>query len=239
MSRLVISALFIVFFSITGIEMAAAEMVVIASSAPDVAGGQLLKDGETLEVPTGASVTLVSAAGAALTIDGPYSGVPGSDSGGGSGGDNALVSSLSGLLSAGDKKATSLGVMRSGVSKDPDDPWTVNIGRSGKQCVRAGVSAVLWRSDSKKATVLKIKNSATKKRSETGWPAGADTLTWPDGSTVNDGESFVIRTEGSRAAKKVTLFVVPADLPSVAHEAVWMAQKGCSMQAKLLLKSIK
>jgi hypothetical protein len=237
MPRLMISALLIIFFSISAIKMATAEMVVIASSAPDVVGGQLFKDGETLEVPAGASVTLVSAAGAALTIDGPFSGVPGGDSGGG--GDNALVSSLSSLLSAGDKKTTSLGVMRSGVSKDPDDPWTVNIDRSGKQCVRAGVSAVLWRPDSKKATVLKIKNATTKKRTESKWPAGADTLTWPDGSTVNDGESFVMRTEGSRAAKKVTLFVVPADLPSVAHKAVWMAQKGCSMQAKLLLKSIK
>ncbi|MBC8159114.1 MAG: hypothetical protein H8E94_07270 [Alphaproteobacteria bacterium] len=240
MPRFSIYALFAMLISVVGIGTVAAEMVVIASTAAGTTGGQVIQDGATLDVPAGTSVTLVSSDGAALTIDGPFSGVPGGKAGGGGGGgDNSLVSSLAGLLSSTGKKTAALGVMRAGATKDPDDPWTVNTERSGKQCVRSGVPAVLWRANAKKAATLKIKNRKTRKTAEAEWPSGADKLTWPEGSAVSDGVQYIVRKKGDKTAKKITLFVVPSDLPSDAHKAIWMAENGCTMQAKLLLNTIR
>ncbi|MBT3358323.1 MAG: hypothetical protein HN403_01705 [Rhodospirillales bacterium] len=238
MPRITLYVLFATFFSIVGIGTVAAEMVVIASTAAEIKGGQVVKDGATLNVPDGASVTLVSSDGAALTINGPFTGVPGGKKAG-SGGDNSLVSSLSGLLSSTGKKTAALGVMRAGATKDPDDPWTVNTERSGKQCVRAGVPAVLWRSNAGKKATLKIRNMKSKERTTTEWPSGAEKLKWPEGSAVSDGEQYIIRKKGDKTAKKITLFVVPSDLPSDAHMAIWMAENGCTMQAKVLLNTIR
>jgi len=240
MPRNTLYALFVLLFSIVGIGTAAAEMVVIASTAAEITGGQVIQDGATLDVPAGASVTLISAAGMPLTIDGPFSGVPGGKAGGGGGGgDTSLVSSLSGLLSSTGEKTAALGVMRAGATKDPEDPWTVNTERSGKQCVRGGVPAVLWRADAKKAATLKIKNRKSREKAEADWPSGAEKLTWPEGSSVSDGAQYIIRKKGDKTAKKITLFVVPSDLPSDAHKAIWMAENGCTMQAKLLLNTIR
>ncbi len=238
MLRLYFLAFMVCLISVFESDKATAEMVVIASSAPEISGGQIIADGSTLSVPAGASVTLISADGVSQTIQGPYSGIPGGNSGDGAG-DTSLVSSLSGLLSATGKKSTSLGVMRSGVAKNPDDPWAVNIDRSGKQCVRGDKSSVLWRSSTDEATRVKIKNMASKEQSETEWPAGAETMSWPDGPAINDGDKYLVRIKGSRTAKKITLFIVPSDLASIAHEAIWMAEKGCFLQAKLLLTTIK
>ena len=65
----------------------AAEFVVVAGGAPGLMPGQVVQSGATLEIPAGASVTLVSESGKTLTLKGPHSGPAGT---GGGGGGNAL-----------------------------------------------------------------------------------------------------------------------------------------------------
>ncbi len=222
----------------------AAEMVVIASTAPGVAAGAMIKFGAKVTVPKGASVTLISQSGKALTLTGPFSGVP--DAGGGAkdgakgGGD--LVKSLAGLISGGGKSSGSLGAMRAApgaVSLKQNNPWVVNVGRSGNQCASAKGKVTLWRGKSSRATELKLKNLADKSRSKSAWPAGASTIDWPKGFPLIDGGTYLARLEGSRKAAKIVVHLVPGDLPTDAHKAVWMAGKGCVGQARLLLGLIR
>ncbi|MDP6787895.1 MAG: hypothetical protein QGI13_12285 [Rhodospirillales bacterium] len=232
MSRIVLSAIF-GFLLMVG-QAAAQDLVVIASSASAIKAGQMVKSGVALDVPAGANVTLVSQSGKTIMLKGPFSGVPG----GGGGGDKSLVSSLSKLLSASGSKSASLGAMRSGIAKEPDNPWAVDIGRSGTHCVPAGGPVTLWRGDAAKASSIKVKNMTAGAKAEVAWPAGARTLDWPAQAGVADNNTYLLRLKGKKSATKVVLHLVPDDLPSAPHKAVWMADKGCTKQAKHLLSAL-
>lgn len=232
MSRIVLSA-FLGLLLMT-VHAAAQDLVVIASSASGIKTGQMVKSGAALDVPAGANVTLVSQSGKTIMLKGPFSGVPG----GGGGGDKSLVSSLSKLLSASGSKSASLGAMRSGIAKEPDNPWAVDIGRSGTHCVPAGGPVTLWRGDAAKASSIRIKNMTAGAKAELAWPAGAKTLGWPAEATVADNNTYLLRLKDKKSATKVVLHLVPAELPSAPHKAVWMAEKGCVKQAKHLLSAL-
>ena len=234
MSRIVISA-FLGLLLIAG-QAAAQDLVVIASSASGIKAGQMIKSGAALDVPAGANVTLVSQSGKTITLKGPFSGVPGG--GGGGGGDKSLVASLSKLMSASGSKSAALGTMRSGVAKEPDTPWAVDVGRSGTHCVSAGGPVTLWRGDAAKSSSIRIKNMTAGAKATVTWPAGAKTLDWPAQTTLADGNTYLLRIKGKKSATKITLHLVPAELPSAPHKAVWMAEKGCVKQAKHLLSEL-
>jgi len=55
---------------------------------------------------------------------------------------------------------------------------------------------------------------------------------------IDDG-AYIARLQGSRKAAKIVVHLVPGDLPTNAHKAVWMAGKGCVGQARLLLGLIR
>ena len=234
-----------VFFTVLGVILftlsfasRAQDLVVVSSTAPSVTPGQIIKADASLDVPAGASVTLVSESGKILTLTGPHSGPPGMDGGGG--GDANLLSSLSSLLSASGKETASLGTMRAvSPPKPPGDPWVINIGRSGDHCVAEGGPAMLWRAKSAKAVSLSLKNLTDRSRSKADWPAGAATLKWPPGVTMAEGAKYLVRIKGSRTASKLVLHLVPGDLPTDAHRAAWMAGKGCVKQAKRLIARLR
>ncbi len=215
----------------------AAQLVVVAGGAPGLKLGQVVESDASLDIPAGASVTLVSESGETVTLKGPHSGPPGL---GGYGGDKGLVSSLSSLLAGSNRETGSLGVMRAISPKTPpDDPWVIDIGRSGPHCVAATGGVVLWRAEHKKARIISLKNLADKSRSITNWPAGRNTLNWPAEVSLQDGARYLVGMKGSRAKKKLTLHLVPATLPTDPHRAAWMAQKGCTVQAKRLLRHLR
>ena len=71
------------------------------------------------------------------------------------------------------------------------------------------------------------------------WPARSTTLKWPSEVNLTNGTHYLLRMKGSRAARKLKLHLVPGDLPSVAHWAVWMARNGCEKQAMRLLAGLR
>ena len=235
--RVFLTALGVLLFMLSSASWAQ-DLVVVSSTAPSLKPGQMVESDAPLDVPAGASVTLVSESGKILTLNGPHSGPPGM--GGGGGGDADLLSSLSGLLSASGKETSSLGTMRA-VSPPlpPDDPWVINIGRSGDHCVIEGGPATLWRAKSAKAVSLTLKNLTDRSRSKAAWPAGANSVQWPAGVNLAEGAKYLARIKGSRTASKLVLHLVPGDLPSDAHRAAWMAGKGCVKQARRLLARMR
>ena len=234
-----------VFLTVLGVILFAAsspawaqDLVVVNSTAPSVKPGQIVKSDAPIDVPAGTSVTLVSESGKILTLQGPHSGPPGL--GGGGGGDADLLSSLSGLLSASGRETASLGTMRAiSPPMPPNDPWVINIGRSGDHCVSKGGPVTLWRAKSAKAASLSLKNLNDRSKSKANWPAGARILQWPAGVVLADGARYLARLKGSRTASKLILHLVPGDLPSDAHRAAWMAGMGCVKQARRLLARLR
>jgi hypothetical protein len=124
-------------------------------------------------------------------------------------------------------------------AKPPSDAWVVNTGKSGDFCVKAKGPAMLWREKAVKARILTLKNLTDKSKSKAEWPAGSATLKWPSKVNLTDGARYLLRMKGSRAVRKIKLHLVPGDLPSDAHRAVWMARNGYEKQATRLLAGLR
>lgn len=214
----------------------AADVVVIGSNAPLIKPGQFVTADALLEIPVGARVTLVSESGKTVTLKGPHSGPAGITDESGKG--QSLLKSLSGLFGGTGKEIGSF-VMREDITQPPSDPWVVDVGRPGNHCVPASGKVKLWRATSTKPTTLSLKNLADKSNSDTSWPAKTNTLDWPSQVTLDGGTEYLAQLQGSRNPKVFVVHLVPADLPSDAHRAVWMAEKGCVAQAKRLLARLR
>lgn len=228
-------AIFLVWATIPAV---AGELVIVASSAPDFKPGQIIKTDAVIQIPAGTSITVVSQAGKSLTLKGPYAGSPAPSVQ--DGGDGRLVSSLSNLLLGPGKEKTSLGAVRAGrLPPPPSEPWAINVHRAGHYCFQAAGSVKLWRAETDRNWVFFLKNMVDKTKSVADWPAGTNTLDWPSKVTLGDGVTYMARRKNSRSARRLVLHRVPPDLPSDAHKAAWMAEKGCLDQAKRLLSRLR
>lgn len=217
----------------------AVDLVVISSSAPELKPGQIVNSGEPLQIPEGATVTLVSNSGKTISLKGPHKGPSGFISVGTD--DTRLISSLAGLMSGSGKETTSLGTIRSigRAPPPPTDPWAIDVGKSGDHCVPAKGPVTLWRAKGAVKKIFSLKNLSGRSKSQTDWPADASILKWPAKVRLKDGARYLARFKGSRAARKFVLHLVPDHLPSDAHRAAWMAEKGCRNQAKRLLSRLR
>lgn len=226
------------FMALAAVPAGAANLVVIASSSPEFAPGRIVHSDDPIEVPNGATVTLVSDTGNIVTVPGPHSGP--AEIAAGPGGNDGLLVSLSGLLSGPGRETASLGTMRAvAPPPSPTDPWVIDIGAWGHYCVPAKGPVVLWRGKAGRPGTLILKNLSDRSKSITPWPAGTQTLPWPPKTTLGEGDKYLARMKGRRASSKLVLHLVPEDLPTDAHRAAWMADKGCFRQARRLLARLR
>ncbi len=218
----------------------AGDLVVVASDAPILQEGQIINGEAPLVVPAGASVTLIAEDGTAVTIKGPFNRAPAPE-GGDTSGDRTLLKALAGLFGLGSGEiSTSIGAVRgAGPARMPPNPWFIDIGRSGHQCVLTGGLATLWRADTRKAIIVALRHARTGAKASTDWPSGAATMDWPTGIALEDGASYMARVQEFLGARKLILHLVPGDLPTDAHRVAWMAERGCTEQAKLLLAQVR
>ncbi|MBI3113091.1 MAG: hypothetical protein HYZ04_01085, partial [Rhodospirillales bacterium] len=148
----------------------AADLVVVASSAPGVAPGSVVKSDAVLKIPAGASVTLISGTGKTVTLKGPHSGPPGA--GGDGAGSPDLIASLSGLLTGSERETGALGTMRAlAPTAPPTDPWVIDVGQSGDHCVAAAGAATLWRGSSSHARFVSIIDLKDNSQADADWPS--------------------------------------------------------------------
>ena len=216
----------------------AGQLVIVDSTAAALLPGQVLDGSKPLSLSAGTQITVISEDGKVTTFEGPFSGVPASGGSGGGGSGGGLLASLSKLVD--DQGGSgSLGVMRAVKAGDAPDPWVIDVLRSGSHCVRAGVAPVLWRPGANKGSQLSLKPLPKGKRMKIDWPAGMDGIDWPDGLALTDGGRYLVKMSGRMTAAKMVVHILPADLPSDAHRVAWMADKGCTGQAKALLASLR
>lgn len=216
----------------------AADMVIVASTAPAFSAGQIIQHDTPLDIPAGSSITVIAQNGQSRTLTGPYSGAPGIGSG--SGGKDGVVASLSGLFAGSGQESATLGVMRSIPPLPPSDPWVVNIGRSGDHCVPAKGSVQFWRAQADRTQILVLKHMGKPRaKSQADWTQDAQILTWPEDVPRIDGGTYLARIKDGKTARKVTLHIAPDGLKSDVHSAAWMADQGCRRQAIILLSTIR
>lgn len=210
----------------------AADVMVVASNAPSVPTGRTVDSATALDLAAGQRVTFIAGGGKSLTRNGPYKGVAWE---GAPPADKAFLQSLGKLASGQGKGGTTLGAVRGGAMGEPADPWALDVNRAGDHCVAAGFPVVLWRASPERAGTLSLSGMKEEGKTSVEWPAGAATVPWPQDVKLEDGGVYLARMDASPTAKRLVVRMVPGNLASDAHRAVWMGDAGCTGQARLLL----
>jgi len=216
----------------------AGEVVVIESNAPGLSPGVVVDGSKPLELAPGTAVTLVTGDGRVKSIKGPFSGVPFAGEESAPGG-SALIRSLSRLISGKSPKTGELGMMRGERLVGRPDAWSIDVIRSGAHCVTDRLHALLWRPIGVKAETLTIRRQPWGERVSVDWPAGTNSLIWPKALPLEHGGQYLVKLSSRISGTKLVVYVVPANLPTDAHLAAWMADLGCKEQALALIAEMQ
>ncbi|HET6607779.1 MAG TPA: DUF4384 domain-containing protein [Rhodopila sp.] len=205
---------------------AAEDAVLLSSTAPGYSAGMVVLDTDRLNVPEGASLTLLFQSGDVLRIGGPFEGTiqppqaSGSDTG---------ATRLAALFRAQGTDASVIGGTRSTGSRlhhtDADDVL-VDPRRSGTYCIGSATSVWIARPDADKAQVsLRRKGSSR----ALAWPADVERIEWPADVPIDDQSQFEIET-GGKVHSTVTFRTLPADQPSDSARVAKGIVLGCQDQ---------
>jgi hypothetical protein len=213
----------------------AGELVVIASTDAEIGLGAVLDGATAIQLAEGDSITLVSADGRTLKLEGPYSGQPdpAPDAGGAGGAD--LLDALSDIVKPADQDVSTAGIMRSSLYA-PKEPWVIDSGRSGPHCVFSGRPAVLWRPIAIGETAVSLKTDG--EQAGVTWRDGSFTVPWPAELPLADGATYELEFAVTGKTRQLRIHQMPDGLDSDISRAVWMHEQGCTAQAKVLLGTL-
>lgn len=218
---------------------ALADLVVVSSSDPSLPPGTVVTETQPVTLAEGDRATLVAADGKTIRLSGPYAGIPGGARTSAQGDDGGLVEQLSRLLEGRARPTPALGAVRKlGDADAPASPWDIAVARPGTWCVAEGVPVMIAHRRARADDTLRVTIEASGTETDVRWPRGARRVPWPDSVPIDDGATYGLRLLATDTYAFVRLTLVPADLPTDAHRAAWMADRGCRDQAVRLLGTL-
>jgi hypothetical protein len=207
----------------------AESLIVVEARGVGIKPGTSIDSTKPLVLKQGQHVTLITQAGATLSIDGPYNKPPAA---GGQG--RSVGTTLAGLTTERTARTGEAGVTRGTTFNKLPAAWLVDVTHSGSACLQENHEPVFWRPDPSSASSLTVMPSDHSWKSQAVWPAGSTTLKVTTDVPVHGGAAYVIKFNGSDYA--LAMNSVPASLSNDAMRAAWMLQKGCEAQAEALLR---
>jgi hypothetical protein len=210
----------------------AANLIVVDARGIGLKPGSTIDSTKPLVLKQGQHVTLISDAGATLSIDGPYNQPP---SAGGSG--KSLGATLAALGTEHNARTGEAGVTRGAAPNKLPEPWLFDVTHSGNVCLQENQQPVFWRPDAKTDAAITVMPVDRSWKSHAAWPAGLNRMTVTTDVPVHGGAAYLVNYGGADYALAVT--TVPASLANDSMRAAWMVQKGCEAQAEALLRPRK
>ncbi len=212
----------------------AAELIVVEARGIGLHSGDMIDDQAPLDLKEGQHVTLITATGATLKIDGPFDRVPGAGSGDDDNG--GIGTALRALVTQSATRAEA-GVVRAGLSPVVlPEPWLLDVSRTGVVCLRNGDKPLLWRESAARRSDLMIVSGDRTWRADANWDAGVDRMLLPQAVPFHGGITYRIRLDGNDA--NITVKLVPNALVNPEMQAAWLADVGCDPQAQALYKTL-
>jgi hypothetical protein len=211
----------------------AAELIVVEARGIALNAGDVIDDQATLDLKEGQHLTLITADGATLKIDGPYDRAP---SPGANGDTSGFGTALRALVTQSAARSEA-GVVRDGLTPlTLPEPWILDVSRTGVVCLRAGDKPMLWRENAKPQSKLTIFAGDRTWRADATWAAGDDRLALPQTVPFHGGITYRVRLDNTDA--NVTVKLVPNALVNPEMQAAWLADVGCDPQAQALYKTL-
>ncbi len=229
--------------TVVSVPVMAAQLVVVGVEGNVPVGlGDIVDDVKPMILGEGTALTLINANGQKLKVTGPHKGplggkkavaAEGSAKGAGLNIGYDVVKSLAGLFKS-QVDAKSLGAFRAAPAKVPG-PWMYNVGSEASYCLGAGEKPKLWRESARKKQIVNLTDQTGASKKTLVWKKGISTLSWPSAIPFKSGATYKAKVGKKGKEQAVKVHVVPNDLPTRAHQAAWMMEKGCGEQARLLV----
>jgi hypothetical protein len=170
-------------------------------------------DDTALDVPDHDQVTVMSATGETIQVNGPHKGPIGTPTGG----DPSMLEKLSEVMI--------------GFAPKKDDPWAIDATVDGTDCVFSGRPAKLWKPNEAKPVHVTLKDGTSGRETAFDWPAETSMVDWPASLPTVDGDSYTLQAGDASKAIKLKL------APTAANEgagSLLAAQAGCAAQSRNL-----
>ena len=182
------------------------DAVLLASTVPGYVPGMVVSPTDRLNVPDGASATLLFQSGEMLRLRGPFDGTLQQQNAKEGGGGVAMLAEMFRLRGV---DATVIGGTRStGSARSEHDLDDVEVSprHSGTYCFEpASTVWITHPADRQKVYALRRNGSSR----TVAWPPGAERTEWPADVPIEDGSRFEIVTDGSALAT-VTFRAMPS-----------------------------
>lgn len=216
----------------------AQSLVVLESSLPAYAAGATVQADAALNLPDKSRLVLVSEDGNTIALAGPFQGTAKSKMTGG-GGNATFATALASLVRSTQEDKSSVGAVRAAGIGTREEALMVNLSESGDYCVTDPASLLMTRYKHETAPKITIVAPQAGLSLPMTWPTGRDRAPWPASMKAEDGAVFLIDQEGKDSRTMITLHRMSGSYPTLAHEAVSMAEAGCTEQAKMLLALLR
>ncbi|MDJ0894732.1 MAG: hypothetical protein QNJ92_06290 [Alphaproteobacteria bacterium] len=214
----------------------AAKLLVLTASPETHKPGAIIDAARPLHLDSGERLTVVDAGGSVLALSGPYDGPPIKAADHSGDGSEDLLLQLQRLIDLRRRPPDDAAAAAEQVPH-AHDPWLISTAGSSHHCLAPERPAAFWRADV--GTDLPVELTSAKARPlQLSWARGEARLYWPAGLVLSDGTEYRLRLGKSQRSVRIVLHLIPADLPSEAHRIAWMAEQGCTTQARMLLDRI-
>jgi len=212
-------------------------LVLESEGVTGFAAGYTFDGSSEITVPAGARIVLMDEGGIAVTVKGPYKGIPGGTE---RAAGPTFLDRVAAILAASNASSHPvLGATRSPVGPPPllPDVWALDVTRDGAACVRGSGDVVLWRPTPRPATSVAISRgiAGTPAQVSRQWPAAQATVPWPNEMPLADGTPYVVKLGDAPAARSLVIRKTDTVLDSDLATLDWLASAGCTPQAKILL----
>ena len=230
---------------------ARADIVVIGSNSPDAGIGTVMTNDQTLDIPAGASVRIMTPSGKTQSLTGPLKKAVQDLAGDGPADASLWKSVTTRLGSPEDLDEKYIGMTR-GLAAKPPSPaaapgpeaarykfsWVaVPVYADGDVCVDKGAKLSLTRANTAKAERISIVDmTGGGKRSEVTFGAGAGSVPWPADLEPRTG-TFAFQTP-DQPIRQIKLRLI-APLPGADDAVRVLHGQRCELQRNALLEALK
>lgn len=214
---------------------AAADILVVSSSAPDLRPGMQLADSAQIEVPAGAKVRVLLPSGATLSLNGPTKRLVKDVTKG-----EPIVESVwakaKELLATGGVDQSRPGAVRGASAGGPVDApsfaWNeIGAAASGNVCVERGGRLALVRPAGSRVNEITLIDTAGNSRAQIVWPEGSTQVDWPAALTPNGATVYQLVAKGQPSRQVRLRLLDKAEMTETAALAALLAND-CRQQAR-------